>query len=378
MKKKTLLILVGDLGSFQLNRLKIALAAKKKGYIVHIIYGEKGKGCFSSLRKHKLNFKKVKMRRGFSNPLNEIITLLNLFKIFKKLRPDIIHLVAIKPYLYGGIIARIIGIKAVVSAVAGLGSIFIRQDFKGKFYQCLLYPLFKIAFNHCNQRIIVQNNEDKKWLIKWGVLKSSKVCLIKGSGVDLKKFKYTKENIYQQPIVTFPARLIYHKGIIEFISAARILNEKNVKADFWVVGDVDNENPSSLKKKDLESFQEYKFINFKGYQRNIKSIYTKSNIICLPSYREGMPLSLLEAAATGRAIVTTNVPGCRDAIVPDKTGLIVPLKSIKQLARAMNFLIKNCNIRLQMGKDGRKLAEKQFDAKIIIDEHLKIYNQLLI
>ena len=378
MKKKIILILVGDLGSFEINRLKIALAAKKKGYRVHIFYGDKGKANISSLRKHKLNFRKVKMRRGFSNPLDEIITLLNLFKIFKKLRPDIVHLVAIKPYLYGGIIARIVGIRAVVSAVAGLGSIFIRQDFKGKFLQSLLYPLFKIAFNHSNQRIIVQNDEDKKWLIKWGVLKSSKAYLIRGSGVDLKKFRYTKENIDQQPIVTFPARLITHKGIIEFISATRILNEKKVKAHFWIVGDIDIENPSSLIKKDVESFQRYRNVNFKGYQRNIQTIFTKSNIICLPSYREGMPLSLLEAAATGRAIVTTNVPGCRDAIIQDKTGLTVPVKSIKQLARAINFLINNPNIRLQMGKDGRKLAEKQFDAEIIIKEHLKIYKQLLI
>ena len=181
----------------------------------------------------------------------------------------------------------------------------------------------------------------------------------------------------KKPIITFIARLIHHKGILEFVSAAKHLNKIGIHARFWIVGEIDPENPSSLKKKDIDELKKNKFLEFKGYQKNMIKIYSKSNIICLPSYREGMSLTLLEASAAGRAIVTTNVPGCRDAIIPYKTGLLVPAKNAKVLANSLKYLIKNDDIRMKMGRKGRIFAKKNFDIKKIVVNHLIIYKDLL-
>ena len=376
MARKKILILVGDLGSFVSNRLQIAYAAKKEGFEVHVAYGEKGRANTSHLLKNGLKLHYTNIKRGSFNPFLELISFISLYNLFKNLKPDLVHLVTIKPYLYGGIIARVTGVKAVVTAVAGLGSIFIKQDFKGKFILSLLYPLFKIAFGHFNQKIIVQNKDDKKWLIDWGVLKSSKTCLIKGSGVDLLKFSSLKEK-KGLPIVCLVARLLKHKGIFEFISASKLLGQRGIKARFWLVGDIDPGNPSSLIKEDLDNIKKNTKIELKGFVKNISSILAKSHIVCLPSYREGLSLTLIEASAAGRSIVTTNTPGCRDVIIPNKTGLLVPKKNVKKLADALQFLIKNPKIRIKMGFAGRKLAEKNFEIKKIVLAHLKIYNQLL-
>ena len=193
MLQKTILIVVSDLGSFISNRLQIAIIAKRKGYKVHVAFGEYGKGKKSKLINNKIKSHFLNMKRGFSNPFNEIFSFIKIYKLIRIIKPDIVHLVTIKPYLYGGIVARITNTKAVISAVAGLGSLFIEKDIFSNFLRKLLYPLFKIAFGHKNQKIILQNKDDKKLLINWGVLKPSKAIVLKGSGVNLSKFKYFKE-----------------------------------------------------------------------------------------------------------------------------------------------------------------------------------------
>jgi len=377
MLQRTILIIVSNLGSFISNRLQIAILAKSKGYNVHVAFGEFGKGKKSKLINKGIKSHFLNMKRGFSNPFNEIFSLIKIYKLISKIKPDVLHLVTIKPYLFGGIVARITNTKAVISAVAGLGSLFIQKDIFSNFFRKSLYPLFKIAFGHKNQKIILQNKDDKKLLINWGVLKPSKAIILNGSGVNLSKFKNFKENKKKKPIITFIARLIHHKGILEFVSAAKHLNKIGIHARFWIVGEIDPENPSSLKKKDIDELKKNKFLEFKGYQKNMIKIYSKSNIICLPSYREGMSLTLLEASAAGRAIVTTNVPGCRDAIIPYKTGLLVPAKNAKVLANSLKYLIKNDDIRMKMGRKGRIFAKKNFDIKKIVVNHLIIYKDLL-
>ena len=247
---------------------------------------------------------------------------------------------------------------------------------KSRFLRLLLYPLYKLAFNHANQKIIVQNEDDLKALIQWGVLKGSKTRLIKGSGVELKKFKNLNEP-EGIPTICFAARLIKDKGVFEFVAAAKILKEQGVKARFLLAGDLDTNNPSGLSADDLNKLKNKGFIEIMGYYKDIASLYAKSNIICLPSYREGFPKSLIEAAAASRTVVTTDVPGCRDAIIPNKTGLLVPVEDSLKLAEALRWLIENPKKRITMGRAGRKLAEKEFPVKKIVNEHLDIYLDLL-
>jgi glycosyltransferase involved in cell wall biosynthesis len=377
MKKKTILILVSDLGSFISNRLQIAKAAKKKGYIIHVAYFEKGKGKNSVLIKNGLKFHSLNIKRGFSNPFKEMYSFYKIFKLFKIINPNLVHLITIKPYLYGGIISRLTKVDAVLVAVAGMGSLFITKNLFSFLLKKILFLLFKISFSHSNQKIILQNLEDKKLLVNWKVLKPSKAIIFRGSGVNLNKFKYSSEIKTKKPIICFIARLIYHKGIIEFINAAKLLKKKGVNANFWIVGDLDKENPSALKEADVSELKKNSFINFKGYKMNIVTIYRNSHIICLPSYREGLSLTLIQAAAAGRAVVTTNVAGCRDAIIPNKTGYLVPVKNSNLLAKKLEFLIKNYKIRNKMGRAGRKLAEKHFDINKIVNQHLNVYDELL-
>ena len=186
-----------------------------------------------------------------------------------------------------------------------------------------------------------------KFLQNWGVLNINKVKLLKGSGVNLKDFLPTKEIETNMPVVCFAARLLKDKGIYEFITAADILNKLGIRARFVVAGDLDLKNPTSLNLKEFNKLKEKKNIEIIGYQRNIPKLFNQSNIICLPSYREGFPKTLIEAAAAGRAVITTNVPGCRDAIIPNKTGLLVQPKNSKKLADAIQYLIQNPKLRLR-------------------------------
>ena len=375
-KNKKISIIINDLSFFYSHRLPIAEELIKKGFEVCIGYGVLGRTDKYFLERKDLKFVSIPMKRGGVNPIKEIQTIINIWKFIKKEKPDLIHLVTIKPYLYGGIVSYLANVPAVISAVSGLGTLFINSDFKSRLLRFLLYPIFKLAFKHNNQKVILQNEDDKKKLVNWGVLNPTKVKLLRGSGVKIKNFTKLEES---KDIITvcFLGRLLRDKGVYEFISAARLIKNKGVKARFWLAGDEDIDNPSGLNKKDLKDIKKEGIVEVLGYQKDIPQLYASAHIICLPSYREGLPKSLIEAAAASRAIVTTDVSGCRDAIIPNKTGLLVPLKNYEKLADALQCLIENPKKREAMGKEGRKFAEKEFPIEKIVEGHLEIYQELL-
>ena len=374
--KKKILFLVNDLSFFISHRLQIAESVVESGYNVFVGYGELGSCKISFLKNRNIEAIYIPINRAGMNPFKEIGSLFLILKLFLKIKPDIVHLVTIKPYLYGGIIARIAGVKGVVSSVSGLGTLFIEKKFNIRLLRALLYPIYKYAFNHPNQIVIFQNNDDLNEFINKKILKSSKTIIINGSGVDLQNFSNFEEPL-GTPIVCFAARLIKDKGVFEYISAARLIKKRGIEAKFLLAGDLDTKNPTGLNFRELQEIKNEALIDFLGYQNEIPVLYAKSNIICLPSYREGLPKSLIEAAAASRAVVTTDVPGCRDAIIPNKTGILVPVKDVDKLAEAIIWLIKNPSKRVKMGKAGRKLAEEKFQIKKVIENHLSIYSDLL-
>ena len=374
--KKKLFILVNTLSFFVSHRLEIAIAAKDKGYDVKIGYGELGNIKTSILSKKGIDCFKLPLYRKGVNPFLELWSLFYMWQIFYKLKPDIVHLITIKPYLYGGIAARLAKIPVVVSTVAGLGILFNQKNLKNFFLKKFLYLFFYLAFSHPNQKIIVQNKEDKKKLINWIGISRKKFSLFRGSGVDLSKFKIIKKS-NNSITVCFASRLLYHKGIFDYINAAREIQRKGTRVKFLIAGVIDDGNPTSVTLKELSKIKKEKIVKFIGYKKNIHSLLAKCDIVCLPSYYgEGLPKILIEAAAAGKAIVTTNIPGCRDAIINKKTGLLVKPKSPKRLANALLKLIINSKERVKMGKEGRKLAEKYFSIKEIIKSHLDLYEEL--
>jgi glycosyltransferase involved in cell wall biosynthesis len=376
--KKKILILVNTLSFLISHRIDVIEAAKDNGYKVIVAYGELGNTKTSILSKYGVDYLQVPLKRRSINPFKEIWSFFSICRIFYKHKPDIVHLITIKAYLYGGIAARLMRVPGVVSAIAGLGIFFNKNNWLNFFFQKIVYLIFYLAFRHPNQKVIVQNLEDKKTLIKFISLNSKKILLFRGSGVNLSKFTNLKEK-NDAITICCASRLLHEKGIFDFVSAAKIIKKKNINAKFLLAGDLDPDNPTSLNNQDLQNIIEEKVVEVLGYQKDIPALYARSHIICLPSfYGEGLPKALIEAAAASRAVVTTDVPGCRDAIILNKTGLLVPAKDPQKLADALQWLIENPKKRYEMGKAGRKFAEKEFPIEKIVQNHLNIYQELII
>jgi len=236
--------------------------------------------------------------------------------------------------------------------------------------------MYRLGFGHKNLKVILQNADDRRILESVGAVKHDQSRLIRGAGVDLDECRY-KDEPEGRPLVVMAARLLKDKGIYEFVEASQILACRGVEVGFRVLGDVDIHNRSSVSAGDLEGWKRSTTVEFLGYREDIAQQYERANIVCLPSYREGLSKSLLEGAACGRAIVTTDAPGCRDAVEPGETGILVPVKDAVALAEAIQKLAENPVLRMSMGKAGRALAEKEFSSGKIIGQHLAIYRELL-
>tara|TARA_B100000780_G_C20981429_1_gene392208 strand:- start:51 stop:782 length:732 start_codon:yes stop_codon:yes gene_type:complete len=228
---------------------------------------------------------------------------------------------------------------------------------------------------HSNKRIIVENKDDYFFLKNTYKIKSKEIQLIKGSGVNLKKYKYKKKN--NSKLVMLPARVIKEKGIEEFIMAAVSLNKNFPEWKFAVAGTFDYEKQSKLNMNRIKFLNKNNIVKFLGYVKNMNTLYKKTAIVCLPSYREGFSRTLQEAAAVGIPIVTTNVVGCKDSIIPNKTGLLSKPKNYNSLRKKLAILISSKKKRFIFGLNGRKLAEKEFELNSVIKKNLDIYNNLI-
>lgn len=374
---KKLVIVVNDLKYFFSHRIAIAQKAKKIGYQVTIIYGSNNnKKLFN--KNLNFNYYYIPMVRGSMNLLKEIKSIYLLFNYFKKNKPDLLHLVTLKPCLYVGFVARILKMENILFAFAGLGIVFNSSKLKFKLIKFFLILMFKYIFKNKNYLTLYQNKNDRDIFINLNLVTKNKTRLIKGSGVNINLFKITNEPQEDTIVVTFVSRLLYDKGITYFISAAKKLLEKKVNIKFLVAGSIDNGNPNSIRKETIDKWKEIKNVNFLGDVSNIFDVYKRSHIVCLPSfYGEGLPKVLIETASSGRAIITTDHPGCRDAIIPNKTGILVPIKDPEKLANKIEYLAFNHDIRKSMGIEGRKLAENQFSINYVVDQHLKIYDYIL-
>lgn len=371
---KKIIIVLNGVSYFISHRLPIALELKRQGYDVHVACPDTEPSNFSQ---YGFTYHQVIMSRKGMNPLSELLVIKKLYSLFKQVKPDLVHLVTIKPYLYGGIAARLAGVHGVVSAVAGLGIIFSQNNFKTKLLRIILYPLFQFAFEHRNQKVIFQNIDDKRALNDWLSLADSKTTVIRGAGVNLKQYSYLSEPDNRPPVIAFAARLLKDKGVEVFVEASRCLQERGIQARFWLIGGPDPGNSNTVTEQQLSSWQQEGLVEYFGYRNDIPQLFSQANIISLPSfYGEGLPKVLIEAAACGRPVVTTDWPGCRDAIIPDVTGLLVPVRDSVALADALQRLLENPEKRGIMGAAGRKFAEEVFAIEKVVEQHMQIYNSL--
>ena len=369
-----IVFVVNNLDFLISHRIDVCRHLLEQGFEVHVICpANHTVSKFSDLG---LIFHELDFGRDRLNPVSETKAVVRLVALFNDIQPDLVHLITIKPYIYGGIAARISKVPSVVSAVAGLGILFSSEELKYRFLRLLLFPLFKLAFGHKNQFVIFQNWSDSDALIKWGIIDQSKVKIIRGSGVDLKNFPFVAESA-RTPVISFAARLLIDKGVEVFVEASKILRHRNVVAEFWLIGEPDKGNRNSVSDAQLKQWHQAGLVELLGFREDIPSLFSQSNIVTLPSfYGEGLPKVLVEAAACGRVVITTDHPGCRDAIEPNSTGVLVPIKNAEALADAIQDLMDNPDKRRSMGKAGRALAEKEFSIQKIVMQHMDIYQEL--
>lgn len=371
---KTLLFVVNVDWFFLSHRLPIAEKALSEDFKVHIATGITDRReilCQNGLVVHCLA-----LNRNGTGIGNALRTAAQLWKIFRNVRPDVVHLVTIKPVLLGGIVARVANVPAVVAAVSGLGFVFMARGLGASIRRGAVSLMYRLALSHKNIKVIFQNPDDLQSVSSMAHLDGEKAALIRGSGVDLVRFAHMPLS-GGPPVVMFAARLLGDKGIREFVQAAKLLQTRRCRARFVLVGTPDPANPTSVSKAELDAWVGNGSVECWGHRPDMPTVLAQAHIVVLPSYREGLPKVLLEAAAVGRAVVTTDVPGCRDAIEPGVTGVLVPVRNADDLAHAIAELLDDPVRCQRLGEAGRRLAERSFDVNEVVNAHLKIYRELM-
>ena len=306
-------------------------------------------------------------RRGM-NPLTELLTVLRLWRLYRREKPDLVHHFTIKCVLYGSLAAHLSGLPNIINAITGLGYAFNEENHMLGAIARLFY-----RFVLKNTQVIFQNPDDLETFTQAKLLRPKQAHLIRSSGVDLTRFTPQPETNNQPPLIILPARLLKDKGVLEFVEAARLLKHRGVSARMALVGDPDPHNPTSVSQQEIQHWVSEGIVEAWSWQEQMIEAYTASQIVCLPSYREGVPRTLLEAAASGRAIVTSDAPGCREAVRHGINGLLVPPRDPVRLADALQTLLENPQLRHEMGRRGREIVEQEFSSELVIEKTLKTY-----
>ncbi|WP_339026171.1 glycosyltransferase family 4 protein [Leclercia pneumoniae] len=367
---KKILFIVNVDKFFISHRLPIALECIAKGYEVHIACAFTGSEIY--LQQLGINTHAIPLTRAGVSIFKEIKAFIQIYKIISLLRPDVVHMVTAKPVAYGGIACKLLGVNKRVASISGLGYAFIDNSLKAKLIKSIILILYRFSLRNEKTNVIFQNANDKQLFIHHGIINESQSLIIRGSGVELNKY-VVKPEPSGIPVVVFVSRLLYDKGIREFIAAVRLIKKSDINFRAVLVGNID-ENPNSAKQHEINHWEAEGIVEYWGFREDIPHVLALSNIVVLPSYREGLPKILIEAAACGRAVITTDVPGCRDAITPDETGLLVEVKDHLTLAQAIKSLLNNPDLRHKMASSGRELAEQSFDINSVVQTHMEIYN----
>lgn len=347
-------------------RLPIMQELVRQGHTVYAICpsGEKS----DDFERHGITHVSYEISRSSLNPIKELAAIRNIYNAIKPLNLDILHTFTAKPNIYGTIAGKLAHVPHIINLVEGLGSFYLENDFKSRAVRTIIEFLYTKIFK-LSDTVMFVNHDDPVYLIAKKIIDPAKVFIIKGVGIDTSLWKpLTKNDEWIR--VTMIGRAIKHKGVCEFIEAAATLGEKYPDVSFQFVGSPDEGNPFSL----TETFMKTRsHLHYLGQQNNIRHILSQSTVFVLPSYREGLPRTSMEAASMGLPIITTDVVGCRETVDEGITGFLVPPQNAQALADAIEKLILNPSLREKMGKAGREKAIREFDIGTIIAKHLDVY-----
>jgi glycosyltransferase involved in cell wall biosynthesis len=352
-----------------------AVAARQAGYDVAVMTRERAHG--GKIRAAGIRLLPMNFNRRSINPLSEFLSLLKIWFACRREQPHVLHHVAAKAIFYGSLAALMSRHRpAIVNAPVGMGYVFSSEDWLARLLRPCLRLGYRLLLNPRRSRVIFENPDDAGWLVDNGVVRSSDAVVIRGAGVDVRKFR-PGSSPDGPPVVALVARMLRDKGIYQFVEAAHRLHDAGVIARFVLVGVPDPESPASVPVEQLQSWHGQKGVEWWGFQEDMASTWRRVHVACLPSfYREGLPKALIEAAACGLPIVTTDAVGCREVVKNGKNGLLVPAGDVPALAKALRILIADADLRSRMGKESRSIAEREFSSEQVIRETLGVYRSL--
>ena len=364
---KKVIYFVSEDWAFLNHRIELAKKIQKKGYkvilVTNITHYKK------LIEKKKIKVIPIKIDRGSLNIRKSIKTIYKLNKIFKDVNPDIVHNFGLKQIVHGNISAQLAGVKKTFNSIIGLGSAFISNNFFLKFF---VTNLLRFTLFFKNSHILVQNKDDYIFFKKKIWIRKKNLHFNTTSGINLDKYKVSKEP-KGKIIFLFASRILKDKGIIELINASKKLRKITKNFELFIAGIIDSQNPSSISHEEIKSWEATDYLKYMGHINDINDLYKKVHVAVLPSYREGLPKGLLEAAAYGKPIITTDVTGCRDVVINGKNGILVNPKNSDELFLAMKKMLQNKKIRLAMGKEGRIFIKENFLIENTVKKLIHLY-----
>jgi len=368
-----LLFLETEDWAFCQHRLPLARAAKEAGYRVGLVAPSGDK--VAEIRAEGFDFFPLEMKRTGLNPLEESLVVARIASIYRRERPDIVHHVALKSALHGTVAARACRVPAIVNSITGLGYAFTGEGPKRAALRLVISNMLKVALHSRRVRVVFQNPDDRALFVDRGIVDPARCEIVRGSGVDTDRFVPSPEPD-GPPVVLLASRLLWDKGIGELVEAARTLRKERLDFRLVLAGVPDPANPACIPRATLDGWRDEGLVELPGHVKEMEVMLRNAHIACLPSYREGLPLFLLEAAASGRPCVTADVPGCREAVRHGENGLLVPVRDSRALADALRKLIADPLLRRKLGERGREMAVADFSARHVTRSILGIYASL--
>ena len=355
-------------------RLDLMLEMIRLGHQVIAVGNESVEKWSKILQPYGIEYRYVRMQRNGLNPVRDFFSFVQLVKLLKKEKPDRVFTSQAKMVLYGGLAAFCLGIREVYPLIAGLGSVFLSGGLKGRILKRILMSGYRLSLRR-SPSVFFQNQDDAAFFVDNRIVSSDRIVFLNGSGVNLEKF--ARQPLPKSFGFLCVSRLIRDKGVLEYLSACRMVKKMHPEIRCLLVGPFDS-NPTALKPHELQPYIDDGSVEYFGEQSDVRPYLGQCNVFVLPSYREGTPKSVLEAMSCGKAIVTTNAPGCRETVTEGKNGFLVPVKDDKALAEKMLFLYRNPGICEQMGNVSRQIAERRFDVRLVnrmILHTMKIENE---
>ena len=361
---------------FRSHFLGRALAARRAGWRVAVMTRCEDGGA--GLEALGLEVIPLPISRSGVHPLREAATLARVLRGYRRSRPDLVHHVAMKPIVYGTIAARLLGIRAIVNAPVGLGFVFTSHTARARAIRPLLSSALRALLAPPGARVVLENVDDALALVEAGWVREADVRLVRGAGVDLERFAPPVVPPSGTPRVVLPARMLRDKGVEEFAAAAWALLSEGIEAEFLLAGAADPDNPSAIPPARLREMGARPGLRWLGHVDDMPALLARCAVACLPSYREGLPKALVEAAACGLPVVTTDVPGCRDVVRDGVNGLLVPPRDAGALAAALRRLLGDAALRSAMGRAARARAVAEFGSDRVEAETLAVYRETLV